>query len=162
MRGVRIVFVAVLLAPAAGEAQITVRPGQYEYTFEMDLGGPGGKEAMDAVLGAAGGGAQGKKMLQCVAAEDVKDMKDANSIVKVFAREMEEDGDCKISDAKTIGNKLTYTATCIEDGSRMTMNTEVTFGAGSFTAITNGKDYEGRPIGGKITAKRLGECPKLP
>jgi hypothetical protein len=154
-----ILFIIVLLAVAAAEAQITVRPGQYEYTFEMDLGGPGGKEAMDAVLGAAGAASQKQKTLQCVTAADVKEMKDADSIVKVFAREMKEDG-CKISDTKTTGNKLTYTATCIEDGSRMTMTTEMTFGAGSFTASTTGKDYEGRPIAGKLSAKRVGECTK--
>jgi hypothetical protein len=160
MRAPKILFVIMLLVTAAAEAQIAVRPGQYEYTIEMDLSGPGGKEAFDAVLGAAGAGAQNRKMLQCVAAEDVKDMKDANSIAKVFAREMEEDGDCKISDARTVGNKLTYTATCIEDGSSMTMNTEMTFGTDSMTITAKGKDYEGRPIASKIFAKRVGECPQ--
>jgi hypothetical protein len=158
MRASKILFIVVLLAPAAAEAQIRVRPGQYEYTLEMDLGGPGGKEAMDAVLGAAGAGSQNQKMLQCVTAEDVKDMKDADSIVKVFAREIEEDGDCKISDAKTIGNKLIYTATCIDGGARMTMTTEMTFSGDSIASSTKGKDYEGRPISSKISAKRVGEC----
>jgi hypothetical protein len=160
MRASKLLFFVVLLVPAAAEAQIRVRPGQYEYTFEMDLGGPGSKEAVDAVLRAAAGAGSQKKLLQCVTAEDVKDMKDADSIVKVFAREMEEDGNCKISDAKTIGNKLTYTATCIEDGLRMTMTTEMTFGADSITGSTKGKDYEGRPISSKLSAKRLGECKK--
>ncbi len=160
MRALKILFTVVLLAPAAAEAQIRVRPGQYEYTIDMNLGGPGGKEAVDAVLGAAGAGSQKQKMLQCVTAEDVKDMNDADSIVKVFARELEEDGNCKISDAKTVGNKLTYTATCIEDGSRMTMTTEMTFSGDSMTTSTKGKDYKGRPITSKIIAKRVGECPK--
>lgn len=160
MRALKIVFAVVLLAPVAAEAQIRVRPGQYEYTIEMDLGGPGGKEAVDAVLGAAGAGSSKQKMLQCVTAEDVKDMKDADSIVKVFAREIEEDGDCKVSDAKTTGNTLTYTATCIEDGSRMTMTTAMTFSGDSITGSTTGKDYEGRPIVSKLTAKRVGECLK--
>jgi Protein of unknown function (DUF3617) len=159
MRALKISLVVVLLAPpATTQAQIRVRPGQYEYTLEMDLGGPGGKEAVDAVRRAAGAGSESQKILQCVTADDVKDMTDADSIVKFFAREMAEDG-CKISDAKTIGNKLTYTATCIEDGSRMTMTTEMTFSGDSITGSMKGKDYEGRPMASKISARRVGECP---
>ena len=159
MRASKVLFLVALLAPAAIEAQISVRPGQYEYSFEMDLG-PGSKEALDTVFAAAGAGTQKQKVLQCVTAEDVKEMKDAESIVKVFTREIEADGDCKISDAKAVGNKLTYTATCVDGNSRMTMITEMTFSGDSLTATTKGTDYDGRPITSKLSAKRVGECPK--
>jgi hypothetical protein len=160
MRVLKILFGVVVLASAAVHAQIKVRPGQYEYTFDMDLG-PGGKEAIDAVLGAAGAkpapGGETRKLLQCVTPEDVKEMQDADSIIKFFAREME---DCEISGVKVIGNKLTYTATCGEGDSRMTMTTEMMFSGDSIAASTKGKDDKGRPISSHLTAKRVGECPK--
>jgi hypothetical protein len=155
MRASKILLIVMFLSPAAGEAQIRVRPGQYEYTIDMNLGVPGGQEAMDAVLGAAGAGSGKQKRLQCIAADDVKDMQDADSIIKVFAREMQDDG-CKISNAKTTGNKLTYTATCDEG---MTITTEMTFTGDSLSGISKGS-YEGRPFSSKISAKRIGECPK--
>jgi hypothetical protein len=160
MRALKVCFVVVLLAPVAADAQIRVRPGQYEYTMEMDLGS-GSREALDAVLNAAGAkrDAGKQKMLQCITAEDVKDMQDPNSIVKLFAREIEEDGTCKISDVKTAGNKLTYTVTCVDDGSRMTMATEMTFSGDTMTGVTKG-NMDGRPMSSTLTAKRVGECPK--
>jgi hypothetical protein len=161
MRALRVCVVVVLLAPVAADAQIRVRPGQYEYSMEMDLGKPGGQEALDAVLNAAGAksDAGARKMLQCVTADDVKDMQNPNSIVKLFAREIEEDGTCKVSDIKTAGNKLTYNVACVEDGSRMTMTTEMTFSGDTMTGVTKG-NMDGRPMSSTFTAKRIGECPK--
>jgi hypothetical protein len=159
MRALKVCFVVVLLAPVAADAQIRVRPGQYEYTMQMDLGQSGGKEALDAVLNAAGGkrDAGTQKLLQCITPADVKDMQDPDSIVKLFASEIEGDGNCKVSDVKTAGNKLSYTVTCVEDRSRMTMNTEMTFNGDTMTGVTKGT-ADGRPINSTLTAKRIGEC----
>ena len=57
-------------------------------------------------------------------------------------------------------NTLAYTATCVEDGSRMTMTTELRFSGDVITGSTKGKSYDGRPIDSKMTARRVGECPK--
>ena len=52
MRALNIVLVVVFLVAAPAAAQVTVRPGQYEVTLDLDLGIP--KDAPKAVLDAAG------------------------------------------------------------------------------------------------------------
>lgn len=150
MRASTALFVIVLLAPAASEAQIAIRPGQYEFTLDMNLGIPA--EAPKAVLDAAG--FKNQKRLDCITADEVK-----GDVSKLFAREAEEQN-CKMSGVKTTGNKMTFTTTCEEDGVRTTMSTEMTFGTDSFTGVTKGKDHEGRAISSKMSAKRIGECTK--
>lgn len=161
MRALKLCMVAVLLAAVAADAQIRLRPGQYEYTMEMNLGGRDGKEFVDAVLKEAGAARDASKstLRQCITPEDVKSMQDPNSIIKLFAREIEDDGTCRISDVKTSGNKLSYAVTCVEDGTRMTMTTEMTFSADTMTGITKGT-MDGKPLSSAIVAKRVGDCPK--
>jgi hypothetical protein len=151
MRALRLLALTLLVTPAIGDAQVTLRPGQYEYTLELNLPVPA--EATGAVLSAAGFDKQ--KKLECVTPEDVKD---ANDIPGMFAREMGDE--CKVSDVTTSGNRLSFTATCVDDDVRMTMTSEMTFTADGFTAITKGKDNEGRVSTGRMTARRIGECPK--
>lgn len=151
MRALNVVVATVLLVPSASDAQIAIRPGEYEVEMQMDLGKPGGAEAGKAVLDAAG--FQKNKRRECITPEDVK----TNDVLKLMAAEM-EDANCKMSDKKTVGNKLTFTMNCVEDGMRMRLDTEMTFGTDSFTSVTKGKDPDGRPIVGKATAKRIGEC----
>lgn len=150
MRASKILLVAILVVPAAAEAQNTIRPGQYEITAEMDLGIP--KEGTNAVMDAAG--LKNQKRRECLTADDVK-----GDIATMFAREFEEEN-CKMSNVKTIGNKTTFTTTCVDDDVSMTMTTEVTFGIDSFTTLTKGKTPEGQPTMAKTSAKRVGDCPK--
>lgn len=158
MRATSLTLMGALLAAAVGEAQIGVRPGQYEYTLEMDLSAMGvPKDAQDAVLGAAG--FEKEKRLDCITADQVKDMKDPAGIARTFAREA-DDSNCKISDVRTAGSKLTFTTTCEEDDLRMVTNTEMTFAVDSFTGVSKGKDQKGRTTTMKMSAKRIGECPK--
>jgi len=160
MRALTLCIVAVLLASAAADAQISVRPGQYEYTMELNLGGRDGKEFVDAVLKEAGSARDASKstFLQCITPEDVKSMQDPNSIIKLFAREIDDDG-CTISDVKTSENKLSYALACVEDNTRMTMTTEMTFSADTMIGISKGS-MDGKPLSTAIVAKRVGDCSK--
>jgi len=143
----------VLLLPAASAAQITIKPGQYEYTMNLDLGDA--KAAGDAVLG--GAGFKNNKRVECITPEDVKE-KDA---FKILNRAMTEDGgNCKMSDAKTVGNKMTFTTTCDEDDMHMVMHNEMTFVGDSYVTVTKVKMPDGQTRTSTITAKRLGDCPK--
>jgi hypothetical protein len=150
---IAVLLTIVLLPPSAGDAQMAIRPGEYEVEMQMDFGQPGSAEAGKAVLDAAG--FEKNKRRECITPEDVQ----THDVLKLMAAEM-EDMDCKMSDQKTVGNKLTFNMTCVEEGTRMTLATEMTFGPDSFTSVTKGKDPEGRPIVGKVHAKRIGECKK--
>ena len=140
---------------AAASAQIQLRPGQYEVTLEMNLAGVPG-DAPKAVTDAAGFNKD--KRLECITADELKEGK-GTDIARLFAREAEE-SNCKMSDVKTAGNKLTFTTTCVEDDVRMTMQTEMTFGPDSMAGVTTSKDQQGRTSTVKTTAKRVGECKK--
>jgi uncharacterized protein DUF3617 len=153
MRASNVLLAALLLVPMGTAAQLAIRPGEYEVEMHMDFGAPGGAEAQKAVLDAAG--FQNQKRRECLTAEDVKE----TNLVKLFASEM-DDANCKMSEPKTAGNKMTFTATCKEDGVAMTWTTEMTFGPDAFSSVTKGKDPSGREVGGKVTAKRIGECKK--
>ena len=150
MRASNILLAVVLLVPAASDAQIALRPGEYEVTLDMDLGLPA--EAPKAVMDAAG--FKGQKRRECITADDVK-----GDVSEWFARET-EDQNCKMSNVKTVGSRLTFTTTCEEDDFRMTTNTDLTFGTDSFTGVTTGKDPEGRMTTTKMSAKRVGDCQK--
>jgi len=149
----RSIFFALLVVAActltALAQTMSLRPGQYEYTLDMNLGIPA--EGQKAVLDAAG--FQKQKKLECLTAEDLKDMKN-------MAHPELAELNCKISDPKSTGNKMTFTMTCVDDDVRMTMNTEMTFGTDAFTTVTKGKDHEGGVTTAKMSAKRIGECPK--
>jgi hypothetical protein len=148
MTRVPILF-GVLLAATVASAQLTIRPGQYEVTVDMKLGGVPA-EASKAVLDAAG--FQNQKRLECITADDVKgDMR------AMFAREM-EGSNCKMSDTKTTGNKMTFDITCDEDGIKMSGTTEIIFDGDSFSTLGTMKDNQGRVSTVRTMAKRVGDC----
>jgi hypothetical protein len=148
MRAWNILLCVVLLAPAAGDAQVSIRPGQYEYTFDLDLGIPA--EGTKAVLDAAG--VKNQKRLDCLTADDVK-----GDLSKLFAEAEQEN--CKTSNLKKTSNKITFTMTCEEDGIRIISYNEITFDTESFTTVTTFTDPGGRVRTSKVSAKRVGECP---
>jgi hypothetical protein len=141
----------VLLAPTVVGAQIAIRPGEYEYTVDMKMTVP--KEAAAAVLDAAG--FKDQKRRECITADQARQAKE--DIVKFFAQEMQMEN-CKMSDVKIGGNKLSFTSTCVEDGMKMVMNTEMTFGVDSFSGISTLKGAGGLASTTTTTAKRVGEC----
>jgi hypothetical protein len=140
-------LLAVVLLIPASDAQFTIRPGEYEYEMTMDLGKPGGAEMGKAIVDAA------NKRRDCITPEDVKE----KDFTKLMAAEM-ADANCKMSDNKTVGNKLTFTTTCVEDGMRIVSTSEMTFGADSFSGFTKAKDDRGRVMTMKVSAKRIGDC----
>lgn len=141
----------VLLAGAAVDAQMAIRPGQYEYVVEMNMGAAA--EAGKAVVD--GAGFEKNKRRDCLTPDDVK-----GDIATVFARAMEMGDDCRMSNVKTTGNRLTFTTTCVEDGLRMTMNTDMTFAADSFSGVTTSRDQDGRTTTMKMSARRIADCAK--
>ncbi len=140
---------AVVVLTGTGLAQPSIRPGQYELTVEMNLGGIPA-DAPKAVLDAAGFDKQ--KKLECLTAEDVK-----GDISQVLLREM-GDSDCKMTDLKTAGNRVTFTTTCVDDDIRMVMSHDITVGADSFTSVAKGKDNKGNVSTVKTSARRVGDC----
>ena len=153
MRTFKSLLILSFMVPAVSDAQIAIRPGYYETTLEMDLGAaaPAGKAVMDTA------GFKKNKRFECITPEQVNE----KDVAKIFAREMTEDGgNCKMSDSKTVGSKLTFTTTCVEDDLRMVMNTEMTFAADSFTGVTKTKMPDGHMTTMKTSAKRVGDCPK--
>jgi hypothetical protein len=135
MRVPGLLFVALLLAPAAPDAQITVRPGQYEYTIDMN--------------------SRQRLRTECITPAQANEAK--QDVVKLFARQMNA-GSCKTSDLKASGNKVTFTTTCDEGGMPMVMSNEMTFGVDSFTNVGKMKDPTGRILTSTVTAKRVGDC----
>jgi hypothetical protein len=151
MRASTILIGILLLSPVVADAQIAIRPGEYEYTLDMKMTVP--KEAAKAVLDAAG--FKDQKRRECITADEARQAKE--DVVKFFAQEMQMQ-DCKMSDVKIAGNRLSFTSTCIEDGMKMVMNTEMTFGADSFSGISTMKVDGGFTSTTTTAAKRLGEC----
>src|SRR4030095_6746683 len=125
----------MLLTSAAGDAQVSLRPGLYERVMEVDAAGSTGKN----------------KDTICRAPEDAKD------VVKAIATAGKET-DCKVSDVKTApGGKLTFNVTCKDGGSVTTIANDVTYGPDWYTTVSKGKSEAGA-ISQKISAKRMGEC----
>lgn len=141
---------AVVVAGITSFAQPSMRPGLYEFTVEIGGTIPG--EAGKAVLDAAGLNKQVNR--ECVTPEAVK-----GSLAEVFAREMVEDGNCKMSNVKTTGNKVTFTTTCDEDGERMVGTNEFTINGDNISgqARMTGADMT---VTMRITGKRIGACPQ--
>jgi hypothetical protein len=163
MRAITIPLAVVLLAPVTGDAQVAIRPGQYELTIDMNLNlpttskatatrGTTAADAQKAVLDAAG--FQGQKRLECITPDQAKEAQ--QDITKLYAREMAE-ANCKVADVKTVGNKVTFAMTCVEDRQRMVSNVEMTFGADWFTS-TGTTTVGGRVSTMKTNARRVGEC----
>jgi hypothetical protein len=148
-----ITLAGIVLLALAAEAQIAIRPGQYEYTIDMKIGVP--KDATKAVLDAAGFDQQ-QKRLDCVTPDQARQAKE--DIAKFIVQEMQASDSCTLSDSKITGNTLTFTTSCNEDGLRMTMTTQMTFGVDAFSGLTQGKDNEGRITTMKMSAKRVGDC----
>ena len=69
MRAFRGLLILSVMMPVASEAQIAIRPGQYETTLEMDLGkaAPAGKAVIDA------SGFMKNKRLEGITPEEVND-----------------------------------------------------------------------------------------
>ena len=130
-----LVALVALTVPAVAQT-VNLRPGKYEVTAEMH----GATMPMIAP----------QKDSQCITAEDLKDLSKA-------MMKGEEAENCKVSDYKVSGNKVTFNTTCVEDGERYTMSSEMTFAGDSYTGLMKSNHPE-FAMTIKTTAKRVGDC----
>jgi hypothetical protein len=114
---------------------VSLRPGKYETTAEMDFSGMK---------------MQPEKDTQCITPDDLKDF-------SKLVMDPEQSG-CKASGHKFTANKVTFETERKEDDLQMAGTVEMTFTADSFTGLMTMKDNKGRTTSIKTTAKRTGEC----
>jgi hypothetical protein len=131
------VFIVVALTLAFGQ-RIDLRPGKYEVTAEM--------ESPDMKM-------QPHKGTQCITAEQLKDVSKA-FLDPEFAKE------CKVSDLKVDGNKVTFRSDCNQGGVQATGHAEVTFARESYTVVMTTKSSTGHSMTIKQNAKWIAECTK--
>jgi hypothetical protein len=144
------VGVAASVGVPALAQSVTLRPGQYEGTSQLEL--PAGSPVKMPPV----------KALVCFTAEDVKNL--SNKMSKNNANQ-----DCKVIEQAATANGLKFTAECtVAKGAPVRMAYDVTF--------TSSESYRGvvqmtrAPSGGggpqvpgstfNVTAKRIGDCTK--
>lgn len=127
-----------LLAGCLSTAFVHAAPGSYwEITSKMEMPGmPIAMPAMSIKVCIPNGGEKNPQYMQ------------------------KKDGKCQLSDVKTTGNKVSWKATCVENGETMTGIGEVSHGKDSFQgtmrlqgsthgqAVNMSQNYSGKKIGG--------------
>jgi hypothetical protein len=133
MKKVFIAFVCILFAPSVSLAADSIREGLWEITSKVEMQGMP-MEIPPTV------------MKHCYSKADVADQK------KVIAREQ----NCKVTDMKTSGNKLSWTMECTGKNAA-TMTGETVFGSDSYTSVMHMK-AQGHNMTTKVKGKRIGDC----
>ncbi len=121
-------------------AQAPVRDGRWEVSTEMDM--PGMPMKIPAM-----------KTIQCVTKEQADDPNQS-----VPKGRQGKDSDCKVSDYKISGNKVTWTMKC-EGKNAMTGNGEITYATDAYDGWMKMKTGD-TEMTMKYTGKRLGDCTK--
>jgi hypothetical protein len=121
-------------------AQGPKRDGRWEVTMEMEM--PGMPMKIPAV-----------KSVQCVTKEQADDPNQS-----VPKGQQGKDSDCKVSDYKVVGNKVTWTMTCTGKNA-MTSTGEMTYTGDTYTGVMKTKTGE-TEMTMKYAGKRLGDCTK--
>jgi hypothetical protein len=121
-------------------AQGSRRDGRWEVTTEMDM--PGMPMKVPAM-----------KTIQCVTKEQVDD---PNQFVP--KGQQDKNSDCKVSDYRVAGTKVTWTTTCTGKNA-MTSTGELTYAADTYDGWTKIKTGD-TEMTMKYTGKRLGDCTK--
>src|SRR5262245_36406835 len=111
-------IVALLaLMCVTGDAQVSLRPGLYERTMEVNVAGSTGQN----------------KDTICMTPEEAKD------VVKMIVAAGKETN-CKVSDVKTAPGKLTFNVSCKDEKGRVTTSAnDVTYGPDSYVNVSKGK-----------------------
>jgi hypothetical protein len=133
MKKVFIAFICTLVLPSVSFAANSIREGLWEITSRVEM--PGMPIAIPPTI-----------MKHCYSKTDVADQK------KVIARQQ----DCKVTDMKTSGNKVSWTMKCTGKQAA-TMTGETVFGGDSYTSIMHMK-AEGHDMTTKVKGKRIGDC----
>ena len=134
MRKAIIAIVAALAIPAASHAADTMREGLWELTTTMDIPGMPMKMAPT-------------KVKHCYTKEEVKDTKSTIS----------RDKNCKVTDMKQSGNKVSWKMKCTGENPG-TFTGETTFKGDSYDS-TMKMVTEGQTMNMKVSGKRIGNCP---
>ena len=135
-------LVACIAAAAATYAQTPMRPGRWEVTTQMQM--PNMPVQMPAM-----------KTTQCVTPEQLKDP--ANAVPRGPQNGRgRPNQDCKVSDYKASGNKVTWNMSCSAPQA-MTGTGEMTFVDDTYTATMKMQSPQGE-MEMKMSGKRLGDC----
>jgi hypothetical protein len=130
-------LVVLTVAASPAVAQNSMREGQWEVTMQMEM--PGMPMQMPPM-----------KNMQCVTKEQLKDP--GNALPKG-----PDSKDCKVSDYKNEGNKVTWKMACT-GSQKMTGSGELVFNGDSYDgAITMTMDPQGQ-MKMKLSGKRVGDC----
>lgn len=119
------------------------RDGRWEIKMEMDM--PGMPMKMPAV-----------NTTQCITPDDANDPQKA---MAPSGGPRGNQGDCKVSDYKTEGNKVTYTVKCTGK-QPMTGTGEFIYSSDGYTGTMKMDQGAGQVMTMKYTGKRLGDCTK--
>jgi Protein of unknown function (DUF3617) len=137
-----VVFVALLALSLSALAQMHRRDGNWEVKMEMDMPGmPANMPAMTTT--------------QCVTPEEASDPQKA---MPPQGRGGRGNQDCKISDYKVDGNKVSWSMKC-EGKQPMSGTGEFVYAADAYTGLMK-MDMGGRGMTMKYSGKRLGDCTK--
>ena len=129
---------AIVLASAA-VAQISLVPGRYEVTVEMQL--PQAPAPMTF------------NSTDCITAEDARDI--GELMTKEIAA---SDEDCAISNLEVTSTKITFDSMCSVGGAPATGHADITFGADSWDGVMTTQLGAGATLTAKMSGKRVGEC----
>lgn len=122
----------------AADAKSPIKPGKWELTMEMEI--PGAPIKMPPI-----------KMSHCVTKEQAETPE--NAVPKG-----DKKSDCKVSDMKIVGNKVSYTVNCPKQN--VSMDAEMKYTDDSFEGTMKMR-MEGQPeMTQKYSGKRLGDCEK--
>jgi hypothetical protein len=144
-------FLAALLSVAVVSGSLLAqtpgprRDGNWQVTMEIDI--PGMPQAMPPMT-----------MNQCITKEQAADP--SKLVPQGGGRGMPPD--CKVSDMKSEGNKISWTMKC-EGQTAMTGSGEFTFNGDTYTGLMKiDTDRGGQPMtmNMKYAGKRLGDCDK--
>jgi Protein of unknown function (DUF3617) len=120
-------------------AQAPRRDGRWEVKMEMEI--PGMPMKMPAMT-----------TTQCITKEQAEDPQ------RSVPQGRGAPANCKVSDYKVTGNKVTWSMKC-EGPDAMSGTGELTYGENTYDGVMK-MEREGQAMTMKYTGKRLGDCPK--
>jgi len=118
------------------EAAINMHEGEWETTMEMKI------EGMPYAIPPV-------KTTQCITKDNLVPRQEGNK-------------NCKMKSQQVVGNKLTWSAECVERGSTTEMQGEITYSGDSYKGniTVKRKDESGKVMvtTGVMSGRRIGEC----
>jgi hypothetical protein len=140
-RRAAVVVVALGVMPLSASAQAPRQDGRWEVKMEMNM--PGMPAGMPPVT-----------TTQCITPEEAKDPQKAMPP----AGSRGGTGNCKASDYKVVGNKVTWSMACT-GAEAMTGTGEIIYSGDTYTGTTR-INRAGQLMTMKYSGKRLGDCTK--